>query len=201
MIFKRTTLLFAIVFMIFGGVISFFIIKSFNLFKSTTSGIDNITSFNKTKEENINIVRLGGFNYIKPILYAEEKNESIRYSTLKSGINNLIDKFKNEGCLNSASVYLRDFKYGDWMDLYPEESFQPGSLLKVPILISFLKMNELKPGVLNNIIVYDNVSNKLPNQNIASKSIKIGQKYTIKELLHYMIANSDNNATCTERTV
>jgi beta-lactamase class A len=71
----------------------------------------------------------------------------------------------------------------------------PGSLLKVPELITFLKMEEQIPGTLDRQLTFAHefVSDK--KANILSKSIEVGHTYTIRELLRYMIEYSDNNAT------
>ncbi len=193
---KKINIKFTFLFMILGGVVAYITLQSMGIRVKNI----NVTQQNNMYSDadngtNYNIVRLGGYHYIKPILYAEEKNESQQYSNLKTDINSLIEKFKADGILNSASVYVRNFKYGDWIELNPQEAFQPGSLLKVPILFTYLKMNENKPGLLNSSIICDRIEKNLPNQNITTKTIKVGQKYSVKELLHYMIANSDNNAT------
>lgn len=193
---KKTSILVTLLFMLLGGVITFYLINKKTNFNSEGNLLLKKNGLSQDAFNNGYLVaRLKGSKYTKPILYAEESVESLKYASLKSGVNSIVEKYKNDGTLNSASVYVRDFNFGDWMELNPQETFQPGSLLKVPILISYLKMNEKKPGILNSSVVCDKLSNNLPNQNITTKTIKLGQRYTVKELLHYMIANSDNNAT------
>ncbi len=141
-----------------------------------------------------NIKRLLGYEYIKPLEYAEPESESAIYGSLKTKIETLITDKKKNGALNNASVYLRDFKKGNWMSIQGKVPFHPGSLIKVPILISYLKFEEHQPGILNAPVTFTG-ADYIPSQSYNSKQIEVGKTYTIRELLDYMIKYSDNNAT------
>ena len=141
-----------------------------------------------------NIKRLLGYEYIKPLEYAEPENESELYNSFKTKVDALVAEKKKSGLLNNASVYLRDFKKGNWMSFQGKVPFHPGSLIKVPILISYLKFEEHRPGVLNAPVTFE-AGQYIPSQSYNSKQIEVGKTYTIKELLEYMIKYSDNNAT------
>ena len=56
-------------------------------------------------------------------------------------------------------------------------------------------MNELSPGFLNKQLLYEHPYKLDRDPKYLSKSIQLGKKYTIRELLTYMIAYSDNCAT------
>jgi beta-lactamase class A len=141
------------------------------------------------------VKRLKGYNFINPLLFVDNSCESEVLNSIKQSLNNYIDTNKKTGDLIVASVYLKEFESNNWMAINENEKYNPGSLLKVPELITFLKMNEENPGLLNKEILFDHyeISDKKPV--FLSKSIKIGHKYTIRQLLDYMIAYSDNNAT------
>jgi beta-lactamase class A len=141
-----------------------------------------------------NIKRLLGYEYIKPLEYAEPESESALYGSLKTKVDALVAEKKKAGLLNNASVYLRDFKKGNWMSFHGKVPFHPGSLIKVPILISYLKFEEHRPGILNAPVTFE-AGQYIPSQSYNSKQIEVGKTYTIKELLEYMIKYSDNNAT------
>lgn len=141
-----------------------------------------------------NIKRLLGYEYIKPLEYAEPENESALYNSFKTKVDALVAEKKKAGLLNNASVYLRDFKKGNWMSFQGKVPFHPGSLIKVPILISYLKFEEHRPGILNAPVTFE-AGQYIPSQSYNSKQIEVGKTYTIKELLEYMIKYSDNNAT------
>ena len=141
------------------------------------------------------IKRLGGYDYIRPFLYADRPCQSEKLLPVKNQIENLINNYKLSGTINSASVYLRRLNQGEWISAGDAETFNPGSLLKVPELITFFKMNEKTPGLLDRKISYSTPLNIPKKVIFTSKSIELGKTYTIRELLYYMIAYSDNNAT------
>jgi beta-lactamase class A len=128
-------------------------------------------------------------------LYAEPACESADFSPLKNELTDLINKFKLSGEITSASVYVREFGQARWMVINENEKYSPGSLLKVPELIAFCKMNELKPGFFDKSVAYKTKTETHRNITFKSKHIELGQSYTIRELLKYMIVYSDNDAT------
>ena len=141
-----------------------------------------------------NIKRLLGYEYIKPLEYAEPENESAMYSGLKTKIESLVNDKKSKGLLKDASVYIRDFIKANWMSFQGKTPFHPGSLIKVPILISYLKWEEIQPGILKAPITFEG-NDKIPTQTFNTKQIEVGKTYTVRQLLDYMIMHSDNNAT------
>ena len=163
--------------------------------KEATDEESNSSLYSNNGACAVKIERLSGYDYIKPLLFVDKECEADELLPLKQSVTNLITNYKNSGVLNSASVYLKEYSTNNWFSINPEEEYQPGSLLKVPELIAYLKMNELKPGVLDKKIKYNHIAPTGLKQNFKSKSIALGQEYTIRELLTYMIAYSDNNAT------
>lgn len=144
---------------------------------------------------NYKLARLKGYDYISPLLYAEPKCESANLADVKSEIESMILSEKASANITSASVFLRKFSNGEWTSINDDEKYSPGSLLKVPELITFIKMNEAHPGLLDKKIVFEKEFNANKKATYLSKSIKVGNAYTIRELLHYMVSYSDNNAT------
>ena len=146
---------------------------------------------------NLNISRLKGYQYIHPLLYAEPQCESVELADCKNQISQIINANKANGKITSASVYIREFTQAQWTSINPSDLYSPGSLLKVPELMSLYKMNERQPGFLDKIVEYKNVRETKSNRviNFESNHIKLGNKYTIRELINYMIVYSDNDAT------
>ncbi len=163
------------------------------------------STYSKTNHNNNNqiqsnacsykIKRLGGLQYIRPLLFVDNLCQADKLIPLKNDISILFENFKKSGVLNSASFYMKDYFTNDWIAINENEKYSPGSLLKVPELITYLKMNEEHPGLLNKRIPYLHplITDRKPV--FTSKTLIPGQSYTIKELLKYMIQYSDNNAT------
>ncbi|WP_161499289.1 serine hydrolase [Flavipsychrobacter stenotrophus] len=114
---------------------------------------------------------------------------------MKQDITALIDNEKQAGILNAASVYIKEFSTDNWTSINPGESFLPGSLFKLPVLMTILKMSETDPSLMSRKITYQPQGVVDIKQTYVTKSLKPGQSYTVKELLTYMIAYSDNSAT------
>jgi beta-lactamase class A len=141
------------------------------------------------------VKRLDGYSYIKPIMFVDDECEGDNLATSKQEINEIIENYKMMQGVISASVYIRDYNNGTWTTVNDELQYEPGSLFKVPILIAYLKMNEEKPGTLDKELSFEQPFAIDKNVAFHSKSIQLGHKYKIRELLKYMISYSDNNAT------
>ncbi len=139
--------------------------------------------------------RINGYQLIKPILYYDEECPSENLSTLNGTLSSIINTYQQSQNLITASVYFRDFDSSEWTCVNETEQFEPGSLFKVAILIAALKMSEEQPGLLNKKITYSKKFDIPKNTAIQSKTLQLGQSYTLRELLSYMIVHSDNDAT------
>ena len=110
-------------------------------------------------------------------------------------IEDLLSNYTSQGVLSSASVYLKSLNKGQWTCVNCNEQYDPGSLMKVPIMMAILRMEEDNPGFLNRQIKFDKAPSLLRNPKIAgAKAIELNHTYSVRELLNYMIAYSDNNA-------
>jgi beta-lactamase class A len=139
--------------------------------------------------------RLGGYKYIHPLMFAEPACESPALQGIRSQLEQLTGEYRSQGLINSAGIYLREFKSGSWISIGDEQKYSPGSLMKIPELITFYKMNEKHPGYLNTKVKYEVPLPSSKTTHFVSKSIEVGKTYTIRELLRYMVEYSDNNAT------
>ena len=82
--------------------------------------------------------RLGGYQYIKPLLYVDKSCETGVFIPVKQDILSIIEQFKVQGKLSTAAVYLRDFNKGDYVSINENALFNLGSLMKVPLMITYL---------------------------------------------------------------
>ncbi|MCC6257633.1 MAG: serine hydrolase [Chitinophagaceae bacterium] len=191
MTYKKNSFLFGLLAAVIIGVAVFFIFKKI----SAATAVEEKRETYLPSNSNYHIIRKEGFEYIRPILFANESGESANLLSVKSDLNSMISGMKTSGMVAGASVYLRLLENGNWINAGDDSNYIPGSLMKVPELITFMKMNEEEPGLLSQKITYY-APLKLPKRSIyISKSIEVGKTYTIKELLYYMIAYSDNYAT------
>ena len=143
----------------------------------------------------MNIVRLKDYSLTKPILLADVNCESDGLEETKGALLDMIHQQQQYGNATSISVYLRKFADGSWTTINGEEQYAPGSLMKVPILITYLKQAEDNPSLLDMKIIFSGHNTKMPQQNFVEDTLVANTKYTIRELLRRMIVDSDNDAT------
>jgi hypothetical protein len=73
------------------------------------------------------------------------------------------------------------------------ENFIMASLLKLPLAIAGYKLAEVEPKILEQTFTYDGTPDLYADQNVpVADKIKIGQKYTFRELITRSIIHSDN---------
>lgn len=138
----------------------------------------------------------GGYFYTSPLLECQNESSSNRnFWQLKREINELIEEKKEAGKTTFVSVYLRDLNNGPWIGINEQERFSPASLLKVPLMISYLKMAEAEPQILEKKLLVDPAIQGTLNQNMLPMfQVEVGQEYQVADLITYMIKYSDNLA-------
>jgi beta-lactamase class A len=187
----RVPLYFLIIVVLLLSSISYFYINKLEKEKKEASqhALDNIDHVSQR------FIVSDKFKYIRPLAFVEYYREDTLLLSIKNDILNYINVKRSEGAITSASAYLRNLNRHQDVRINPSEVYFPGSLMKVPIMIAYLKMAEKEPGLLNKELTYlDNFTN-LPHQNIKLKTLEPGKTYKISELLNYMIVYSDNQAT------
>ena len=56
--------------------------------------------------------------------------------------------------IRSMSIYFRNLETGDWVGINQNEDYDPASLLKVPVMILYLKHAESDPSILSRTYAY-----------------------------------------------
>ena len=136
------------------------------------------------------------YNYTNPILDCglneENNNESaIPIDKTKDTVEELRLKYN----IKYVSVYYRDLNNGPWLGINEKEYFSPASLLKVPVLIGFLKEVESNPLLPFKKILVNKEDMNTIFQNIKPRNgLKEGGQYNLDEVANIMIKQSDNTA-------
>lgn len=194
---KKISLKFILISVILTNIITYYFITNEERLKSDKTIATLHSELNNSSPSSCSykVKRLSGFNYVNPILFVDNECESDKLNTIKQSISSLIDNYKKDGIINSASIYIKEFNENGWTGINTDEKYFPGSLMKIPMLFTFLKEEEENPGYLNKEIAFTEAFNSVKKTQYKSKSITLGQKYSIRELLNYMIVYSDNDAT------
>lgn len=140
------------------------------------------------------LIRQNDTGLIRPILLVESSTEEGLLVPTKIKIIEYIAQKKKEGVLNSASVYLNNLNTVNAITINPDELYDPASLMKVPMMLLYLSHARGHPDFLKTKIAYTKQLQGSVYATIKSKTITVGQTYTIDELLRYMIEYSDNEA-------
>jgi beta-lactamase class A len=146
---------------------------------------------------NIQEKREGGDTFTNPLLECSDPEDGGIIKELhisKEELNNYVSQILAEKKVSTISVYIRDLNNGPWFGINSSDKFIGGSLLKVPLLISYLKLSDSDPTILNKSIKYDKKIADNRQYFRPQKEIEVGKTYTVGDLLNYMINYSDNNA-------
>ncbi len=137
-----------------------------------------------------------GFRLVRPLLSSGSVCESPRLSSLRASIGSMLDGLRTSGEITAASVYVRDMQQGDWTLCGGSEMYDPGSLMKIPVLLTYLAMADEIPGMLEKRWPCEAIDLEAPQQGIpATAQAQPGLSYTVADLLELMIVHSDNRAT------
>ncbi len=144
--------------------------------------------------------RGGNYLFTSPLLDCEINEEGmlqVGIVPFGSKIEAVVDSLVSQGRANSIAVYYRDLSNGPWFGVQEEKAYLPASLLKVPVMIAYLKASEKDPAILSTQITFEKEA-VAPDGGIQmippSKTLELGKQYTALELIEYSIIYSDNQA-------
>lgn len=136
------------------------------------------------------------FLLTNPILDCESSNQNSNSVIFSDNVSEKVDQLKNKYQLTNISLYFRDLNNGPWVGINEKEVFSPASLLKVPLLISFLHEAESDKSILDKkVLISPNDINQSIHQNIKGGDVlSVGKEYSMSEIAEFMIEKSDNTA-------
>lgn len=140
--------------------------------------------------------RLEGYDFINPLLECEPTRDSIGKELLPfhHKVGHLIEEKKQKNQVTHVSVYFRDMNNGLSFDIHGREKFSPASLLKVPLMIAYLKWGEKNPDLLSRKILFNIADNTSTQTFKPAVALVPGKAYTVDDLLFHAIVYSDNSA-------
>ena len=132
------------------------------------------------------------YQYIKPLILVDNSNVYFpELNPLKNIIAAYISNAKQSGEAEDVSVYYRDMNTGKWTGVNENDLYAPSSMLKVGILMAYLKIAVTDPDVLNEMLLYKPTDDS--SQFFKPKQLSAGE-YSVRDLLVQMIEQSDNDA-------
>ncbi len=159
-----------------------------------------VVAFGRSKPLASNIIKRDSskeFTFTSPILDCENVNQGEAGVLLYKDVKENAESFAKKYSISSYSIYFRDLNNGPWIGINEKEVFSPASLMKTPILISFLKQVERTPELIKKqVVATDEYFDYSIQQNFDMKTKIIkGNTYTLEQVAALMISESDNVAT------
>lgn len=139
------------------------------------------------------VIRFGEFDFIRPVLYVNGETTSPTLQNLKVSIDNIIHNHAADGLMN-ASIYIQKFDEAGSLTINPDEVYDPGSMMKVSMMIACLKEASSNRDVLTTKILFKGRDANMRTEKDATVNLTPGKAYTVKELIEVMIEKSDNDA-------
>jgi beta-lactamase class A len=130
------------------------------------------------------------YHFIKPLLLAVVQQESPDFASLKAKLGRYITAATAKGEASDISAYFHDLNTGRWTGVNEQALYDPSSMLKVAVMVGYLKSASTNPDILTERFAY------VPKADFGqhyppAKTLMAGQ-YTVKDLLETMIVDSDN---------
>lgn len=139
-----------------------------------------------------------GYRFTNPLLecsLASTQIEDAKFKPFKSELKQLIEARKQAGDCDQVSLYFRKLESGDSFGVKSRELYEPASILKIPVMIGWLKRAERDPKILKKTLRYDGGEDLTLDQFFKPReTLRPGVSYTVDDLIFRMIAYSDNNA-------
>lgn len=137
-----------------------------------------------------------GYKFINPLLECDAASfgTDTELGKFKTKLQSYVQQQTDSGKISFASVYYRDLNNGPWFGININELFSPSSLIKVPLMMAYLKAAETDPGLLDKQLT-NTLSYNPADQNFQPDvTLAPNQKYSVRELIRRMIIYSDNLA-------
>ena len=136
------------------------------------------------------------YKFIKPLLDVEfaSQEDSLRQFPIQRKIKSLVEEEIAKHQDVSVGFYFNDLANAGWFGVNEDEKFIPASLLKLPMLIAYYKLQETETDLFEKQITYQGKDFNLDRNTVEASNIQPGNTYAVKQLLRTMIVDSDNNA-------
>lgn len=174
------------------------LLTAFFLVFAVGVGFGQLMSLGLQKPRSTNSDRIHlnpSYSYINPLLECDSAVENFgSFQRVEGKLEEYIDSEVRKGHISATSVYLRDLNNGPWVGINEKDEFSPASLIKVPLLIAYLKQAEENPSLLEIPLTINNIDAYKDQNLIPSTLLGLGQQYKTIDLLRQMIVYSDNVA-------
>lgn len=120
--------------------------------------------------------------------------KKVSYNLFRENLVGYIEDKKKIGSVSEGAVFFRDLRAGPTLGINELETYSPASLLKLPLALTYMNLEEMYPGILKRTILYK--GDVPPAEQVFKPTVTIEENkpYTIEELIAHMLLYSDNEA-------
>jgi beta-lactamase class A len=119
-------------------------------------------------------------------------------SALEEKTIGLVEQLKKEELVNDISIEFINVERTAQFDVGVAITYKPASMIKLPMMIAYLKQHEDDPELLNRRLkLLPMPPAPFTPEFPPTRRLPLGQDYSINELLQAMISRSDNDAAYT----
>jgi beta-lactamase class A len=133
-----------------------------------------------------------------PLLECAEQSEEILIgdrAKIEKTVQTYVDKAITQGVVTDAAIYFRDLNNGPWFGINERDKFTPGSLLKLPLTMSYYWREDRERHVLDEVIEVVKLPDNIANEsNYGSDAPLVPGVYSVRDLIGYMLKESSNDA-------
>jgi beta-lactamase class A len=134
------------------------------------------------------------YKFINPLLYVDNASSTYpELSDLNSSLSTFIQSKQASGDATDVSVYYRDMTNGHWTGINQNDTYEPSSMLKVLVLMAYLKHALSDPSILSHELPYSKAADESQTYK-PSNPLVDGRSYPVANLLTSMITTSDNGS-------
>ncbi len=116
------------------------------------------------------------------------------YIGLRSELLETISNLQKDGKVGDVALFFRDLQNGPTFNINEHEGFVPASLLKVPLMLTYLRLADDDPSLLSRELVFQGRSDNFTQTFPPKEALIAGRSYSLDDLLFRLVAYSDNDA-------
>lgn len=133
-----------------------------------------------------------------PLLECKEDSEELSVgerAKIEESVRAFVESAKKQGMVTDAAVYFRDLNNGPWFGIDERKHYTPGSLLKLPIAMSYYWGAQREYDLLDTKIDYEGRDTVLAVENSYDSDTPLPPGvYSIQDLIGRMLRDSNNDA-------
>jgi beta-lactamase class A len=138
------------------------------------------------------------YKFINPLLlyFVPSADQQWGLTDMKNQVQKIIDSDKKSNNISNASVFFQDLNLGRWIGINQSDQYNPASMLKVVIMVSYYKKSEDSPDLLAQFLTYTTSIDRSVKADPSNQpsGLVIGKSYQVDDLIKRMIIDSDNGA-------